>query len=136
MLMCEVIRSGCRPARWREVRLSHSSAVHFESGGRSTLITADSHLIAPAAQSEEQSGERDTFGRTSFSNGHVGAVPCVALNSNLYFETGERAWRVHDGGADIPPDIEHDAPLLTGIKRMTVLHDYDGTDTGVAEGLE
>jgi hypothetical protein len=58
------------------------------------------------------------------------------MNSYLYFGTAQRCRGVHDGGTDIPADVEHDAPFLAGAQNMTVFHDYDGTDTGVTEGLE
>jgi hypothetical protein len=68
------------------------------------------------------------------SDGNVASLPGVFHPADLDLDTGERRRRPHDGGADVPTDVQYDrsTPARSGV----VFHGYGATETGVLEGFE
>lgn len=72
----------------------------------------------------------------SFSHGHMSAVPRHANASYLDFRARQSMSSPHNGGTNVVADVEYNRPLFAGAGQVMVRHAYDGTETGVAEGLE
>lgn len=117
------------------MRLGHPSTLDVDGRHRSTGVVAYTHVVATTTEAGKQGGVQHTAGDSPFSNRHMGAVPLRALAPYLYFGPAQRRRRMHDGSADVSTDVEHDGPFFAGTEEMVVLHDYDGTETGVTDGF-
>lgn len=117
------------------MRFGHPSALHVDGGHRPIGVVAHAHLVAATTETGKQGGVQHSAEDAPFSNGHMGAVPLGALAPYLDFGPAQRRRRMHDGSADVPADVEHDGPFFAWTEEMVVLHDYDGTETGVTDGF-
>ena len=113
--------------------LAHPCSLYGDRDHGPALVISHAHLVAPLAQARKERGVHLSSGGVPSPDGDVGSIPMGALSPNLYFQTNQSRWCVHDRGTEVAANVEHDGPYFARPGEM--VHDYGATETGVADGF-
>ena len=93
-----------------------------------------SYFVPPFGERVEERRMDRSVREKAGTNGGVGAVPRGTSPTDLELRPGEQRRSPHDRGTDVPSDVEHCGPGLTGLQMM--VHHYGATEVRVFDGFE